>query len=77
MPGSNLWVLFTFDTVSVTLAALRTISDPEESWTRTTRYFVFFHDECFECLAEGHKIELARCTFRNAISHVVTSLVGD
>jgi len=49
----------------------------EESWTRTKHYFLFFHDECFECLAEGHQVELARCTFRNAISHVVTSLVGD
>jgi hypothetical protein len=45
-----------------------------EAWTKRKHYMLAFHDECFECLAEGCKVELARCSFREAADLVTDRL---
>jgi len=45
-----------------------------ESWTKRKHYLLTFHDECFECLADGYKVQLARCSFREAVDGVVARL---
>ena len=35
-------------------------------------YLLVFHDDCFECLAEKHSVEVIRATFRQALERTVT-----
>jgi hypothetical protein len=39
----------------------------EENWTDRTHYLLLFHDNLFECIARGHKVERLRTTFRRAV----------
>jgi hypothetical protein len=45
-----------------------------EAWTQRKHYLLTFHDECFECLAEGYRVQLARCSFREAVDGVAGRL---
>jgi hypothetical protein len=44
------------------------------SWEKRKHYLLFFHDDCFECLAEGYRVTLARCSFRDAVALVAGRL---
>jgi hypothetical protein len=39
----------------------------EDHWTNWTHYLLLFHDNLFECIAKGHKVERLRTTFRGAV----------
>jgi hypothetical protein len=45
-----------------------------ETWTKRKHYLLAFHDEYFECLADGYAVEVVRCTFREAVARVVARL---
>lgn len=38
-----------------------------EAWTSLKHYLLEFHDEVFECLTKGYEVQLARCSFREAV----------
>jgi hypothetical protein len=44
------------------------------SWQDTKHYLLMFHDDCFECLAKGYKVEVVNCSFREAVNRVVERL---
>ena len=43
----------------------------EERWARTKHYLLSFHDDTFECLAEGWTIEIVAGTFRQVVEVAV------
>jgi hypothetical protein len=45
-----------------------------ETWTALKHYLLEFHDDCFECLARGYKIQQVRCSFREAVDRLVGRL---
>jgi len=47
-----------------------------ETWDNRKHYLLAFHDECFECLAENHSIEVMHATFRQALARVTEYVVG-
>lgn len=40
--------------------------DPQ-SWRKLKHYLLCFHDSVFECLAEGHEIEVVKASFTDAL----------
>lgn len=44
------------------------------AWAKQKHYLLMFHDDCFECLAEGYEVRLARCGIREAVNGVVARL---
>ena len=45
------------------------------TWDEIQHYLLFFHDDCFECLTRSYRVELALCSFREAIALVSTRLL--
>lgn len=48
--------------------------DPD-TWTALRHYLLAFHDNTFECLARGYKIELTRESFGSALARCVAQVV--
>jgi hypothetical protein len=48
--------------------------DPER-WKSWKHYLFVFHDEMFECIAEGHRIERMRCSFKDALLHCTAAVI--
>ncbi len=48
-----------------------------QKWKERSHYLLFFHDDCFECLAQGFTIDVARCSFREAVDLVVARMFDD
>ena len=46
-----------------------------ESWDKLKHYLLVFHDDCFECLAENHSVEVVRATFRQALERAVEQVL--
>ena len=45
-----------------------------EHWARLKHYLLAFHDQYFECLAEGYEVELVTSSFRDAVAGVTGRL---
>lgn len=45
-----------------------------ELWARLKHYLLAFHDQYFECLAEGYEVELVRSSFRDAVARMAGRL---
>lgn len=46
----------------------------DKHWTNYKHFLLFFHDEIFEIIAEGYKIETYRSTFRDIAIEIVKRL---
>lgn len=46
-----------------------------ERWKKINHYLLLFHDEMFECLAEGFKIETVRDTFKHVLKESNNRLI--
>jgi hypothetical protein len=46
-------------------------------WGRLRHYLLMFHDDLFECLAEGVDMRVARCSFRQGIDLALKRLFED
>ena len=47
-----------------------------ERWEKMKHYLLLFHDEMFECLAEGFEIRVFRDTFKNVLMEAIGQIVG-
>ncbi|MEQ8190547.1 MAG: hypothetical protein ABRQ39_21455 [Candidatus Eremiobacterota bacterium] len=46
-----------------------------ETWEKINHYLLLFHDEIFECLAEGFKIEIVRDTFEHVLKESINRMI--
>lgn len=47
-----------------------------ERWERLRHYFLLFHDQVFECLAESHECEVHEASFRDVLGILATRVLA-
>ncbi len=48
----------------------------ESLWSDYRHYFLAFHDECFECIAVGHRVKKMQCSFAMALEQACKNVIS-